>query len=69
MLTDLQKEQIRLFSVAESNRRKAGRRHADAEEVARGNAQAVQERNRMIPPELLVFEDSEELLTTEDGPD
>jgi hypothetical protein len=66
MLTDLQKGQIRLYSVAESNRKKSDRRRADAEEVARGNAEAVQERNRLVPPELLVFPDSEDALPAED---
>ena len=65
MLTDLQKKQIRFYSVTESNRKKADRRRSDAEEVARGNAKAVQERNRLVPPELLVFEDSEESLPAE----
>lgn len=49
MLTDIQKKQIRLYSVAESNRKKSDRRRADAEEVACGNAKAVQERNRLVP--------------------
>lgn len=66
MLTDLQKGQIRLYSVTESNRKKSDRRRADAEEVARGNAEAVQERNRLVPPELLAFPDSEDALPAED---
>ena len=64
MLTDLQKQQIRLYSVAESNRKKADMRRADTKEVAHGNAKAVQDRNRRSP-ELVVFEDSEESLPAE----
>lgn len=57
-----------IMQRAESNRRKADRRRADAAEVSCGNAKAVQARNRLVPPELLVFPDSEDALPTENDP-
>jgi len=66
MLKEEQKKRIRLYSVAERNRIKAARRRADAAQVARGNAEIVQERNRALPhASQFVFPDREELLPSE----
>ena len=66
MLTDDLKRRIRLYSPAERDRLKAERRGADAAEVAQGNAEEVQERNRALPhASLFKFEEGEEQLPTE----
>ena len=60
MLNAEQKKRIKLYSVAERNRAKADRRRADSAEAARGNAQIVQERNRVLPhASQFVFPDRE----------
>lgn len=49
MIDDAQKRRIRLYSPRERSRLKAERRRADAEQVALGHAEDVQERNRALP--------------------
>lgn len=49
MIDEAQKRRIRLYSPRERSRLKAERRRADAEQVALGHAEDVQERNRALP--------------------
>lgn len=66
MLTQAQKQRIKLYSPAERSRSKAERRRADAKEVAQGHAEEVQERNRALPPAWrFVFPEREEALPME----
>jgi hypothetical protein len=66
MLSEAQKRRIKLYSPRERSRIKAERRRADAAEVARGGVEAVQERNRALPPaKEFVFPEREEALPTE----
>jgi hypothetical protein len=66
MISEAQKRRIRLYSPKEHSRLKAERRRADAEEVARGRAEDVQERNRALPHATeLEFPEREEALPME----
>jgi hypothetical protein len=60
MLNEEQKKRIKLYSAAERNRVKAGRRGVDSAEAARGHAEIVQERNRALPhASHFIFPDQE----------
>jgi hypothetical protein len=50
MLNEALKKRIRLYSTKERSLFKAERRRPDAAEAALGNAEHVQERNRVLPP-------------------
>jgi hypothetical protein len=66
MISEEQKRRIKLYSIDERNRIKAGRRRADAAEAAHGRAELAQERNRALPhASQFVFPDREERLPTE----
>jgi hypothetical protein len=66
MLTEDQKKRIQLYSPKERNEIKAKLRRADEAEVARGCADELQERNRLLPPAVQCrFSDREENLPTE----
>jgi hypothetical protein len=66
MLDEALKKKIRFYSPKERSLLKAERRRADAAEVARGNAEQVQERNRALPPaSQFVFSEQEKDLPTE----
>lgn len=49
MLNKVIKGRIRLYSPKENDCCKAQRRRADADEVARGNATVLQQKNRALP--------------------
>lgn len=66
MISETQKRRIRLYSPKEHSRLKAEYRRADAAQVARGQAEAVQERNRALPhAEEFEFLEREEALPME----
>jgi hypothetical protein len=66
MIDEEQKRRIRLYSPRQRSQMKAERRRADAADVARGDAEGVQERNRALPPAAqFEFTDLEELTPTE----